>query len=42
MTRHSPVDKLAKDALPDEFIDRFAIVGPLEHTAFRLKPRHFG
>jgi 5,10-methylenetetrahydromethanopterin reductase len=36
MTRHSTVDKMAKDALPDEFIDRFAIVGPVDHCIERL------
>lgn len=36
MTRHSTVDKMADDALPDEFIDRFAIVGSVDHCIQRL------
>ena len=30
------VDKMADDALPDDFVDRFAIVGPVEHCVERL------
>jgi 5,10-methylenetetrahydromethanopterin reductase len=36
MTRHATVDKMADDALPDDFIDRFAIVGSVEHCVERL------
>jgi 5,10-methylenetetrahydromethanopterin reductase len=36
MTRHAAVDKMAVDALPDDFIDRFAIVGSVEHCVERL------
>jgi 5,10-methylenetetrahydromethanopterin reductase len=36
MTRHSTVDKMADDALPDHFIDRFAIVGSVDHCIERL------
>jgi 5,10-methylenetetrahydromethanopterin reductase len=36
MTRHAAVDKMADDALPDDFIDRFAIVGSVEHCIERL------
>jgi 5,10-methylenetetrahydromethanopterin reductase len=36
MTRHATVDKMADDALPDDFVDRFAIVGPVEHCVERL------
>jgi 5,10-methylenetetrahydromethanopterin reductase len=36
MTRHATVDKMADDALPDDFIDRFAIVGSPEHCVERL------
>jgi len=36
MTRHATVGKLADDALPDDFIDRFAIVGPVDHCIERL------
>ncbi len=36
MTRHASVAKMADDALPDEFIDHFAIVGSPEHCIERL------
>lgn len=36
MDRHSSTDKLPDDALSDEFVDRFAIVGPVEHCVERL------
>jgi 5,10-methylenetetrahydromethanopterin reductase len=36
MTRHSTVDNVADDALPDDFIDRFAIVGSVDHCIERL------
>jgi 5,10-methylenetetrahydromethanopterin reductase len=36
MTRHATVDKMADGALPDDFIDRFAIVGSVEHCVERL------
>jgi 5,10-methylenetetrahydromethanopterin reductase len=36
MTRHSTVDKMADDALPDDFVERFAIVGSVDHCVERL------
>jgi 5,10-methylenetetrahydromethanopterin reductase len=36
MTRHGTSNKMREHDIPDEFIDRFAIVGPPDHCAERL------
>lgn len=36
MNRHSSTDKLPDDALSDDYVDQFAIVGPVEHCVERL------